>query len=193
MARGDFALTSDALVLAVRDNLSSAGANATPTQDLGAGGGGGDAGEIVAVVELCLRQPEGFLPFNGLFDVRIRSMLIFVDGILMTVVSYQYLACGGYCCYSPPLRKVKTPLSSLLPRARLKRCIATATYARPLITTVPPRDPPSSESRKWGGNRTCATLPLLRSTEGTDTESSWCFFVRTWRWPIGGKWWEKGE
>lgn len=75
MARGDFALTSDALVMAVREGRSDAGASTTPAthereQELGAGGGGDDAGEIVAVVELCLRQPEGFLPFNGLFDVR---------------------------------------------------------------------------------------------------------------------------
>ena len=76
LKRGDFALTSDALVLAVRDNRSSAGASVAPAaqeQDRELGGddcGGNRDGEVVAVVELCLRQPDGWLPFNAFFQVR---------------------------------------------------------------------------------------------------------------------------
>lgn len=75
LRRGDFALTSDALVLAVRDNRSSTGASAAPAakdqdQELGGDDGGGNRdGEVVAVVELCLRQPDGWLPINGFLQV----------------------------------------------------------------------------------------------------------------------------
>ncbi|CAM9805063.1 unnamed protein product, partial [Ectocarpus fasciculatus] len=72
LTRGDFALTSDALVLAVRDSRPNGSARATPAvPELGgdgAGDGGGrDAGDLVAVVELCLRQPDGWFPINGPF------------------------------------------------------------------------------------------------------------------------------
>ncbi|CAM9941676.1 unnamed protein product [Ectocarpus sp. 13 AM-2016] len=72
LTRGDFALTSDALVLAVRDSRSSGSARATSAvPELGGDGagdgGGGDAGDVVAVVELCLRQPDGWFPINGPF------------------------------------------------------------------------------------------------------------------------------
>ncbi|CBJ31964.1 conserved unknown protein [Ectocarpus siliculosus] len=72
LTRGDFALTSDALVLAVRDSRPNGSARATSAvPELGGDGagdgGGGDAGDIVAVVELCLRQPDGWLPINGPF------------------------------------------------------------------------------------------------------------------------------
>lgn len=75
LSRGDFALTSDALVLAVRDNRSSTSTGAAPAakeqdQELGSGGARNRDGDIVAVVELCLRQPDGWFPFNGLFLVR---------------------------------------------------------------------------------------------------------------------------
>lgn len=72
---GDFALTSDALVLAVRDNnRPTTSAEAAPAakeedQELGSDGSENSDGEIVAVVELCLRQPEGWLPFNAFFQV----------------------------------------------------------------------------------------------------------------------------
>ncbi|CAM9614408.1 unnamed protein product [Ectocarpus sp. 8 AP-2014] len=72
LTRGDFALTSDALVLAVRDSRPNGSARATSAvPELGGDGagdgGGGDAGDIVAVVELCLRQPDGWFPINGPF------------------------------------------------------------------------------------------------------------------------------
>lgn len=39
-------------------------------QQLGSDGDGNRDGEVVAVVELCLRQPDGWLPFNGFLQVR---------------------------------------------------------------------------------------------------------------------------
>lgn len=72
LERGDFDRSSDALVLAVRDR-SGVQANPSPAtpQDGGGGGGGGSesAGEIVAVVELTIRQPDGKLPYNWPFPV----------------------------------------------------------------------------------------------------------------------------
>ncbi len=52
LKRGDFDRSSDALVLGVRDRSS---------------GGGDGAGELVGVVELTIRQPDGSLPFNWPF------------------------------------------------------------------------------------------------------------------------------
>lgn len=92
LRRGDFALSSDALVLAVRDNTninrSSANAGVTAAErdqqqskvgsdgGVSSGVGGDDAGEIVAIVELCLRQPDGWFPFNWLFLVR-KGMILY--------------------------------------------------------------------------------------------------------------------
>lgn len=81
LKRGDFALTSDALVLAVRDRRSAntnTGATFAEQQLAGGDDGGvfqnrgrdgGNTGDVVAVMELTLRQPDGWLPFNGLFVV----------------------------------------------------------------------------------------------------------------------------
>lgn len=224
LARGDFALTSDALVLAVRDSHSSTSANATPAtpgqeQEMGASGGG-DAGEVVAVVELCLRQPEGFLPFQMLFNVRITCslrnsstrrvitssgrqsppkepawrLLICINGILTTFY------CVDSVCFMRST--AATPTRPPEPRHGVRSSVGISETVHCTLTLVhylnkhfhnhecapPPHHPPFPESRQRGGSHTCATLPLPRSTEGTDTESSWCFFARAWRKPIGGEW-----
>ena len=65
LKNGDFDRSSDALVLAVRDRSSTGGA----AKDGDTGCGGDSAGELVAVVELTIRQPDGSLPFNWPFPV----------------------------------------------------------------------------------------------------------------------------
>ncbi|CAM9176858.1 unnamed protein product [Pylaiella littoralis] len=68
LARGDFDRSSDALVLAVRDRSSNTSSSklALTAQD---GDVADRGGEIVAVVELTIRQPDGKLPFNWPFPV----------------------------------------------------------------------------------------------------------------------------
>eukprot|EP00904_Undaria_pinnatifida_P001500 jgi/Undpi1/11350/HiC_scaffold_30.g13647.m1 len=67
LAQGDFSLTSDALVLAVRDRVA-------PAEH----GGGGD---VIAVVELSLRKPDGTLPTNWPFPSPWRSAVMLVPYI----------------------------------------------------------------------------------------------------------------
>jgi len=101
-------------VLAVRDNhkersSSTTGATTAREQqqpEVGADGGassgvgGGDAGEIVAIVELCLRQPDGWFPFNWLFLVRI-GMLSSSFGCPKVMVDPGHSAPtrGGVCSW----------------------------------------------------------------------------------------------
>lgn len=66
LKNGDFDRSSDALVLAVRDR-SSTGSAAKNGSVGGSGGSGDTAGELVAVVELTIRQADGSLPFNWPF------------------------------------------------------------------------------------------------------------------------------
>lgn len=79
LTRGDFDRSSDALVLAVRaPPASSTPAKQDGDADGGVGGAGG-AGELVAVVELTIRKPDGSLPFNWPFPApwrrEVRSMM----------------------------------------------------------------------------------------------------------------------
>ena len=54
-------------MLAVRDRSSTG--SASEDGDTGGGGDGDSAGELVAVVELTIRQPDGSLPFNWPFPI----------------------------------------------------------------------------------------------------------------------------
>lgn len=93
LTRGDFALTSDALVLAVRDSRPN---GSTEVGGDGAGdGGGGDAGDIVAVVELCLRQPDGWFPINGPFVVRYCAAVPLNDSFDVCVARIRRRCCHG--------------------------------------------------------------------------------------------------
>lgn len=93
---GDFDRSSDALVLAVRDRSSTG--IAAKDGDVG-DGVGGSAGELVAVVELTIRQPDGSLPFNWPFPAPWRQAVSCysnkgIPALPENISGYRFLVIG---------------------------------------------------------------------------------------------------
>ena len=63
--------------------------------------GGDDGGEIVAVVELCLRQPDGWFPFNWLLLVSMGILfLLFVVDIIYLCIFNAWPVCNNNSGYT---------------------------------------------------------------------------------------------
>lgn len=73
-------------MLAVRDRSSTG--SASTDGDTGGGAGGDSAGELVAVVELTIRQPDGSLPFNWPFPIPWRRQVSANNGVLLCRTAY---------------------------------------------------------------------------------------------------------